>query len=134
MIDVSFLDVLGRYFPMNRDDEQYYSFNPSLNVGGYNPYQSNQQETLSKLNSYQNWANNIPQQFKKKEDPVAGAIGDISRAVQLSQGQGGATAPQAPTAPAANDMQGIPTYSEMYDAYGNGVNILQRLMQMRGGR
>ena len=124
---------------MNREDEEYYGFNPSLSLGGYNPMQSNQKETINKLNAYSQWANNAPQPQQQKEDSVARAIADISNAVQMSQGGAGQTgnapaaAQTAPTA-SAGGLQGVPSYSDMYDAYGDSnINILQRLMQMRGG-
>ena len=80
-----------------------------------------------------------PQPQQQKEDSVARAIADISNAVQMSQGGAGQTgnapaaAQTAPTA-SAGGLQGVPSYSDMYDAYGDSnINILQRLMQMRGG-
>ena len=100
MTDMYF-DHQGNYFPENQ-------------------MPSNQQETLQKLNAYQNWASMMPQQQGQQQGGIWGAIGKIADAYGKRQWLDNQANAQAPTAGNMQVGEGVPT-------------ILEALMKNMGG-
>jgi hypothetical protein len=79
----------AKYEAMMRQANSQPHFQQGLDVGGYQLGQpSNQQETLQKLNAYQQWANNAPQPQQNQQASPWDGVAKITDAIAKSTGQG----------------------------------------------